>query len=148
MFVRSPYNYDVDEASISTGLCCDPDEDQTQQQFKEECDINEITRRFGLGAEMPNGLKVPSYGDFTGIESYHDACNAIAEAGESFDALPATLRDRFRNDPGLFVEFVLDDANREEAVKLGLIQAPAKVEVASTAAVAAAIQAVGEVKPS
>ena len=146
MFIRSPYNYDVDAASVESGLFCDAEEDMTQQQFKEECDINEITRRFGLGAEMPKGIKVPTYGDFTGIESYHDACNAIAEAGESFDALPATLRDRFKNDPGEFVQFVLDDKNRDEAVRLGLIQAPAPVSVAPAAVVSAAIQAAGEVK--
>ena len=146
MFIRSPYNYDVDAASVESGLDCSEAEDMTQQQFKEECDINEITRRFGLGAEMPKGLKVPSYGDFTGIESYHDACNAIAEAGESFDALPASLRDRFGNDPGQFVDFVLNDANRDEAVRLGLIQAPAPVSVAPAAVVSAAIQAAGEVK--
>ena len=146
MFIRSPYNYSMDEVSVKTGLCCDPDEDMTQQHFKEECDINEITRRFGLGAEMPKGIKVPTYGDFTGLESYHDACNAIAQAGESFDSLPALVRDRFRNDPGAFVDFVLDEKNKDEAVRLGLIQAPAPVSVAPAAVVSAAIQAAGEVK--
>lgn len=146
MFIRSPYNYDVDAASVESGVDCSEAEDMTQQQFKEECDINEITRRFGLGAEMPKGIKVPTYGDFTGIESYHDACNAIAEAGESFDSLPALVRDRFRNDPGAFVDFVLDEKNKDEAVRLGLIQAPAPVSVVPAAVVSAAIQAAGEVK--
>lgn len=148
MFVRTPYNYDVDAASFESGLECDPDDDQTQQQFKDECDINEITRRFGLGATMPAGIRVPQYGDFTGIESYHDACNAIAEAGESFDQLPSTVRERFRNDPGEFVNFVLDEKNRDEAVKLGIIQPVKVVDVAPAAVVSAAIQAAGEVKPS
>lgn len=142
MFIRSPYNYDVDAVSEETGLCCADAEDMAQQQFKDECDINEITRRFGLGAVLPEGHRLPQYGDFTGIESFHDACNAIAEAHESFDSLPATLRDRFKNDPGVFVDFVLDDKNRDEAVKLGLIQAKPEVKVASADAVSAVLQVI------
>ena len=146
MFHRTPYNYDRDAASSASALCCDESEDMTQQQFKDEADINEITRRFGLGAEMPQGIRMPTYGDFTGLESYHDACNAIAMAGEAFDALPAEVRLRFRNDPGELVSFLSDDANRDEAVKLGLRNAAPLPDVAPVATVAAAISAAGEVR--
>ena len=124
VFVRTPFNYDVDFASEVSGLVSDP-ETRTQQQFAEECDINTIVERFGLGYKMPEALRLPQYGDFTGLDSYHDAVNAIALAGESFDALPANVRTRFQNDPGQFVEFMMDDKNRDEAVKLGLLKSDA-----------------------
>ena len=106
MFIRTPYNYDMDAASVESGVSCPLDEDMTQQQFKAECDINEIVRRFGLGQKMPESLRLPQYGDFTEVMDYHTACNAIAEAGEAFDSLPSALRERFSNDPGKFVDFV------------------------------------------
>lgn len=121
--LRSAFNYDRDEASRSTGLACVLPS-RTDQSFKEECDINTLVERFGLGYQMPENLRLPQYGDFTGLDSYHDACNAIAEAGEQFDLLPANIRSRFNNDPGQFVDFCLDDNNRDEAVKLGLVPAP------------------------
>lgn len=145
MFIRTPYNYDMHAVSRQTGLACDPAEDLTQQQFKVECDINEIVRRFGLGQKMPESLRVPQYGDFTGISDYHEACNAIASAGESFDALPAKVRERFANDPGKFVGFVLEEKNRDEAVRLGIIKAAKEpLKVASVDAVSQAVKAAGE----
>ncbi|ALS03704.1 VP3 [Gokushovirus WZ-2015a] len=122
-FVRSAFNYDRREASIESGLAC-TDETRTQQQFREECDINTIVRRFGLGYEMPQGVRVPMYGDFTHLSDYHEACNAIAEAHENFDLFPAELRARFQNNPGNLIDFMADERNREEAVRLGLVNAP------------------------
>lgn len=142
MFIRTPYNYDVNEASVASGLSCPVEENMTQQQFKDECDINEIVRRFGLGHKMPESVRIPQYGDFTQIDDYHSACNAIAEAGEAFDALPSDLRKRFQNDPGQFVDFCLNEGNRDELVKLGLVVPKAPPEVAAVATVEAAVAAV------
>ena len=145
MFIRTPYNYDMNQVSRETGLSCPMEEDMTQQQFKDECDINEIVRRFGLGHKMPESVRLPQYGDFTGISDYHEACNAIAEAGEAFDSLPSGLRKRFNNDPGQFVDFVLDADNRPELERLGLVKAASVAPpVASVDAVSRAVQAVGE----
>lgn len=102
------------------------DRSRAKQEFAEECDINVIVKRFGLLGKLPQGVRMPQYGDFTGVESFHEAANAIAAANESFSAMPAEVRARFQNDPERFVQFCLDDANREEAIKLGLVVAPLK----------------------
>lgn len=125
IFIRSPYNYDTDEVSNESGLVC-PEPTMAQQQFRDEADINTIMERFGRTGELIAPVRMPEYGDFTGIGDYHSAMNAVIEAQSSFDALPAKVRARFDNDPGKFVEFCLDDNNRQEAVELGLV--PAKVE--------------------
>jgi phage internal scaffolding protein len=124
IFIRTPYNYDTDEVSNETGLAC-PEPTMAQQQFREEADINTIMERFGRTGEIIAPVRMPQYGDFTGVNDYHTAMNAVVEAQASFDALPAAVRARFENDPGKFVEFCLDENNREEAVKLGLVSAPA-----------------------
>lgn len=117
---RSPYNYDRDLVSKETGLVCDPVDDMAQQQFREECDINTLIERFGIGYKMPDNLRLPQYGDFSHISNYHEAMTAIALARETFDGLPAAVRDRFVNDPGQFVEYALKPENLAEMRKLGL----------------------------
>lgn len=113
--------YPHDEVSRETGLLCDPEEDLAQQQFKDEADINEIVRRFGLTGQMPDDVRVPVSGDFTGISDFQTALNAVTQAQEAFMDLPAEVRARFANDPQRLMEFVADGSNRDEAIKLGLV---------------------------
>lgn len=137
VFLRTAYNYDMTKVSNETGLVCDPEEGMTQQQFAEEADINTIVRRFGLTGQLPDNVKVPQYGDFTGIGDYKDAMNAVRAADESFMALPAAVRAEFMNDPQRLLEFVSDEKNREKAKELGLLKDPEPV-------VRSAVQAVDE----
>lgn len=118
-FVRNPYNYDVDEASNEAGLAC-KDKSRTIHSQAQETNINEIVRKFHLTGELPQNVRLPTYGDFTGINSFHEAANAIAQANEQFDMLPAHIRARFHNDPGEFVEFCSNEDNAPELVKMGL----------------------------
>ena len=78
VFLRTPYNYDTDEASEASGLKC-LDESKTKQSFQEEADINTIVRRFGLTGQLPSGIQAPTYGDFTEVTDFHTAMNAIAK---------------------------------------------------------------------
>jgi len=120
MFIRTPYNYDRRKASVESGLHC-TDGSRTIQDHKEECDINTIVRRFGITGQLPTGVRAPQYGDFESVSDYHTALNSIASSNEAFDAMPAAVRDRFHNDPGEFVSFCLDENNRDEMQKLGLL---------------------------
>jgi len=118
-FVRSPYNYDTNAASDESGLnCLDPS--LAQQYARGETDINAIVKRFNLTGELPAGLAVPQYGDFSEVVDYHTALNMVIKADHAFMALPADVRNRFNNDAGLFVDFVSNPANQAEAEKLGL----------------------------
>lgn len=125
--LRSPYNYDMDEASEVSGLDCSGEPSKTQQHFKEECDINTIVERFGLTGELPSDVKVPLEGDFTDVvNDYQSALNMVKAADEAFMKFPAAVRARFENNPQLLQEFVANKDNLEEARKLG-IAVPAPV---------------------
>lgn len=127
-FLRTPYNYDVDEASNASGLEC-KDPSLAQQHMAEECDINFIVERFGVTGQLPdNNRPMPTYGDFTGVSDYRQALDAVMQAQDAFMSLPANVRERFDNDPALFVDFCssTDPADRSEAIELGLIPPPAK----------------------
>lgn len=120
-FVRSPYNYDTDDASMQTGLRC-KDPTLAQQQFQEECDINTIVERFHLTGEMPQLQQLPAYDDYHGIFDFQTAMNSIRKANETFMELPAKLRARFHNEPQEFLEFCANEENHDEARKLGILR--------------------------
>lgn len=123
VFVRTPYNYSIELASLESGLAC-PEPTMAQQQFKDECDINLIAERFGLTGLLPQGAVMPTFQDFDGVFDYQTAMNAVLAADAAFMGLPANVRERFGNDPQAFVEFCSDSRNREEAAKLGLVPRP------------------------
>lgn len=52
------------------------------------------------------------------------AQHILIDAQEKFDALPASIRKRFDNNPLNMVEFCKDPENHEEGVKLGLFNKP------------------------
>ena len=93
----------------------------TDQQYRDECDIEKILKRFGVTGQLPpntrgNGVS----GDFSNIGDFQNCLDRINRAKDEFNALPSQIRDRFGNDPAAYVDFVLDPQNTEECVRLGL----------------------------
>lgn len=99
----------------------------TQQQFKDECDINQIVERYlktGLwsGASLVVPTSHPMYGNFVNIPDFREAMNQIVEARENFESLPPNVRKRFQNDPIELIEFIGKPENVDEAIKMGLMK--------------------------
>jgi len=119
--VKNPITYDRDKNSdLAKLVFVNPS--RTQQSFRDECDINNILRKFNVTGQLPIGSVQPQYGDFSGITDYQSALNAVMAAQDSFLQLPAKVRARFDNDPALFVEFASDEANKDELKALGLLR--------------------------
>lgn len=97
----------------------------TQQQFREEVDVNVIVSRFGVGRQVAVDT-MGVYGDFTGIFDYESALARIEGAQARFMSLPAEVRERFQNDPGRLVR-AAQDLSEEDFAKL---MDPPKVEAA------------------
>jgi len=119
--VKNPITYDRDKNSNNSKLVFTRPT-RTQQSFRDECDINNILRKFNVTGQLPLGSVQPQYGDFSGITDYQSALNAVMAAQDSFLALPAKVRARFDNDPALFVDFASDEANKDELKALGLLR--------------------------
>lgn len=123
IFLRTPYNYDMNAAGDESGLRC-TDPTRTKQSFKEECDINTLVERFAITGEIPAADRVPLPIDVgTGMD-FKDAMNQVVAARESFDQLPAKVRARFDNDPARFLDFVHEDDpdNKLQLKKWGLLK--------------------------
>lgn len=118
-FLRTPFNYDRDLASEESGLKC-LDDSLTQQQFKDEADINVIVDRFMKSGVMPTPATMPQYMDIEGNYDYQTAMNYVRAADENFMRMDAKVRARFNNSPQEFLEFFANPENTEEAIRLGL----------------------------
>lgn len=97
----------------------------TQQQFKDECDINNIVSRANATGVIPQGSRQPLFGDFSEIPtSYLGVQEYLKNAQENFLSLPSDLRLQFDNNPASLLDFLSHDENREKAIELGLVAAP------------------------
>lgn len=120
---RTPYNIDPNIHSDQFGVDDGGEPSRTHQSFKDEADINTIVRNFGVTGQVHAPLQEPTYGDFTQTNDYREILDIQREAENAFMSLPSAIRERFHHDPVEFCEFFNDASNREEAIKLGLIEA-------------------------
>ena len=103
------------------------DKSRTQQHHAAECDIESIVasyKRNGIDIDKIKGYMAPlesmTFADASEVPSFQDAMNIVVAGQLAFDALPATVRARFSNDPSQFLDFVGNPANLREAEFLGL----------------------------
>jgi len=134
-FISAYDNHDA--RSTETGLKC-LDSSLTQQQFKEESDINTIVDRFMKTGHLPEPASMPQYVDYEGVFDFQSAMNVVRQADENFMRMDAKVRARFHNSPQEFLEFFANPDNVEEAVRLGLAIPQAKESPPVVAAAPAA----------
>lgn len=98
----------------------------TEQSHKAECDIETILSKYRLSGVLgdPDRAKLAVFSDVSNVVDYREALDAIMQADEAFDALPAKIRERFDNDPAEFLDFFNDPANGQEMIDLGLAEKP------------------------
>lgn len=96
-----------------------PELSRAKQEFRDECDINVIAKKAEAGGFLAQS-QAPIYGDFTQYGDFKAACDLVLQAEELFLDIPASIRERFDNDPAKFMEFASNADNAEELVKMGL----------------------------
>lgn len=114
----------------------------TRQEFKDECDLSLVLKRF---QKTPEGASILQnargfapgavFDDVSGVPDYRAAFEAVNAAKASFNALAPNVRARFNNDPASFFNFVSNPANQEEARSLGLCK-PAPQDAAKAPSIA------------
>lgn len=139
MNVRIIGKYDSDELSNLTALT-DFEETRTRQEFKDESDINTIIKLFGIGENpIENGKWITDVDIVNATSDFQSAMNILVEASGKFNNLPAQLRSRFDNDPAIFVQFCSNPDNKEEMIKLGLVDKPSVAKPSDTDRIVEAI---------
>lgn len=94
---------------------------RTKQSEAPATDINRIMDKYVKTGKVPGAGEIYSYGDFSGAVDFHTAMNRVRQAEEQFMDLPAHVRKHCDNDPGKFLDLVMDSAGRAELESLGLV---------------------------
>lgn len=100
---------------------------RTKQEFKDQCDINNILKQFKLTGQIQHINKQASMGRFEDLPDevdFQTSLNTIRDAERAFEALPSKVRERFGNEATKFLAFLADPENRDEAQRLGLLKKP------------------------
>ena len=101
---------------------------RTKQEFKKSCDINHIIKRYqDTGVHPSMFTTIKNGGISASVDqnmSYHSMFQKVESIREEFNTLPSGVRRKFQNDPLQLLEFVSKEENREEAIKIGLLDAP------------------------
>ena len=107
------------------------DPSMTQQQFKDEADINNIMARYQktgvLVDPLTQSTRKPMFDDFSELGDFRDHQQAVIDAQEMFMQLPSRLRARFGNDPAELFQWLSNSANKDEAIELGLMSKPSEM---------------------
>lgn len=105
---------------------------KTDQQWKEDCDVNNIIRKF-LKTGQINHLnhKQGSYADVSEIPDLLEATMQIQQASDLFSDLPSQVRKRFNNSPLDMIDFLKNPENFEEAQELGLLNSRIETSVST-----------------
>ena len=120
--------YDLEARSRASGLTCS-DPSKAVQSQKDDADINVIVKRFGVTGQLPAAVLLPEYGDFTGIDNYRDAIEAVRTAEEEFLKIPSEVRAKFNHDPQAWLEYVNNPANQQWLAENGYLKADAAARV-------------------
>lgn len=121
-----------------------PSRSKAKPEFHKDANINRIMKKYKkTGFLDPLILRDMKYGDFSSGEDFASMSMRILDAQHEFSMLPAHVRHRFGNDPGQLLDFLADEANYDEAVKLGIVKERDKPVVAPPATPPASAPAVG-----
>lgn len=96
----------------------------TEQQFAQDADANYIMAKYLKTGVDPFVRKQGFYADVSQVPDLSQALQIVTQAQTAFDSLDSEVRARFGNSPELMIQFLQDSENRDEAIKLGLINKP------------------------
>lgn len=144
----SPFRVDVEYDAGGPSM--------TRQEFAEECDVNQIMRRFEETGVLPGPVgAAPVYLDLANVPSnLQEALNVMIEGEEAFMRLPALVRKEFDNDALQFMDFAVKPENLAKMREWGLAPGeqappvPVRVEVVSPPAPAPGAPPAGSASPA
>lgn len=79
----------LDAVTFDSGLACDPEEDMTRQEFKDEADINKLMARHGL---LPRPVQ---YGEWDFDQDLTSSVQARQAVDEAYQVLPVEVRRQY-----------------------------------------------------
>ncbi len=102
---------------------------RTKQSFTKDANINNILGKYirsggSAVALLAQRVSGGVFADVSSGDDYRAVIDKTRAADEAFQGLDSGVRSMFKNDVSLMLDFIVDPANRDEAIELGLIEAP------------------------
>ena len=118
-YVEPKYKYSFQRVPL---VAVPEGKSMTKQSYKKETDAKEIVKKFQRTGYLENMSNLEAfYGDFTEVNDYKSAMDAVRGAETAFNELPSAVRNYFDNDPDKLVQFVNEPKNYEKAIELGIL---------------------------
>lgn len=108
----------------------------TKQSHKDECDIHRILKQYQRTGVITHVQRAEAqFLDLPDALDFQNSIHILREAEEAFASLPATVREKFRNDPGEFLAAFQDPSRADELRAMGFLKpAPAPQGTTSSTA--------------
>lgn len=96
------------------------DDGRTQQHFADQVNINNILAKYRKTGIIEHVKRAEArFGSFPDMNATAADFDKVAKAKQSFEMLPAELRNKFNNNIPEFFEFLHDPDNRDQLTKWG-----------------------------
>jgi hypothetical protein len=122
------YNEDGSIVRKRVVLDCSDDELITEQNHKDEVNINKIIQRHGIDLIQKTSVIQQLVFDDNPNNDFTEVMQMMVNAKDSFMSLPSEVRKQFDNDPAKFVDFVRNGDNQQQLIDMGLAVAPEEVK--------------------
>lgn len=93
----------------------------TKQSEADSTDINRIMEKWIRTGVVPQSGQTPHYGDFSSHLDFHTALSRVRQAEAEFMNLSPHVRKFCDNDPGKFLDLVMDADGRAQLEQLGMV---------------------------
>lgn len=122
--LRFRTQYDTDYKADVFATDVGVDEDLVQQHMRDECDVNVIMRRYQNTGVLTHVMEDANaiYGDFYDVPDYKSGVELMLAADNLFMELPSSVRDKFQNNAGEFLDFASNPDNIDEMREMGLAE--------------------------
>jgi phage internal scaffolding protein len=100
------------------------DPSMTDQSQEQESNVNFIMQKYQNTGISPDWRTNGFFADLTNVPDLSTALQTVTQAQQAFDQLPSNIRERMGNSPEFMMEYLLNPANKQEAISLGLVNAP------------------------
>lgn len=101
------------------------EDDKTQQHLRDEVNINQIIAKYNKTNVITHVSKNRQrFGEFLELADHAVNLDKVAKAQQSFDQLPAQLRNQFNNSIEGFFSFIQRPENADQCVKWGIFDPP------------------------
>jgi len=97
----------------------------TKQEFKDECDINTILASYARTGNLTHVTsQQATFQDLPDALDFQEGLNMVLAAQEAFAGLPADIRDRYKNDPAIFLSALEEPSERPYLTEKGVFKSP------------------------